>query len=119
MTLTTKARTALVLGLVLTLGLPALAQTVAPAIQLKAPKPKKEKFKGEVLYATRAAITVRSRDNSNLVRTFTYDTKLSKKINEQFDKNKLYQHGDRVVITFVAGGDLALKIKGKPGQKRY
>lgn len=114
----TKWRAALALGLVLAVGLSAGAQTVAPAIQVKAPKPKKEKFKGEVLYATRAAITVRSRDNANLVRTFTYDTKLSKKVNEQFDKNKLYQHGDRVVITYVAGGDTALKIKGKPGQNR-
>lgn len=120
MTLTTRLRTAFVLGLglVLTVGLPAVAQTVAPAIKVSSPKPKKEKFKGEVLHATRVAITVRSRDNFNLVRTFSYDTKLSKKINEQFDKNKLYQHGDRVEIIYVAGGDMALKIKGKPRQNR-
>ena len=118
MTLTTRLRTAFVLGLVLTVGLPAVAQTVAPAIKVSSPKPKKEKFKGEVLYATRAAITVRSHDNFNLVRTFSYDTKLSEKINEQFDKNKIYQHGDRVEIIYVAGGDMALKIKGKPRQNR-
>ena len=119
MTLTTKLRTAFVLGLVLTAGLLALAQTtIAPAIRISAPKPKKVKFKGEVLHTTRVAITVRSRDNSNLVRTFIYDTKLSKKVNGQFDKNKIYQHGDRVVITYFAGGDLALKIKGKPKQNR-
>jgi hypothetical protein len=118
MTLTTKLRAALVLGLALAVGVSALAQTVAPAIQVRAPKPKKEKFKGEVLHATRAAITVRSQDNYNVVRTFNFDTKLSKKINEQFDKNKIYQHGDRVEITYIAGGDTALKIKGKPGQKR-
>lgn len=115
----TKACLALVLGLVLAVGLPAVAQTVAPAIKVSSPKPKKEKFKGEVLHATRVAITVRSRDNRNLVRTFTYDTKLSKKVNKQFDENKLYRHGDRVEITYVAGGDMALKISGKPGQNRH
>jgi len=120
MTLTTKTkmRAAVVLGVALAVGLPAAGQTVAPAIKVSAPKPKKEKFKGEVLFATRAAITVRSRDNLNLVRTFTYDTKLSKKINKQFDENKIYQHGDRVEVVYFAGGDLALKVKGKPKQNR-
>ena len=119
MTLTTKLRAAIVLGLVLTAGLPGEAQiTIAPAIKISAPKPKKVKFKGDVLHATRVAITVRSRDNFNLVRTFTYDTKLSKKVNKQFDENKIYQHGDRVEITYFAGGEMALKIKGKPKQNR-
>lgn len=119
MTLTTKVRAAIVLGIVLAASLPAATQTVAPAIKVSSPKPKKEKFKGEVLHATRVAITVRSRDNYNLVRTFTYDTELSKKINKQFDKDKLFQYGDRVEITYVAGGDTALKISGKPGQNRH
>jgi len=119
MTLTTKLRAAIVLGLVLAAGLPALSQiTEAPAIKISAPRPKKVKFKGEVLHATRVAITVRSRENSTLVRTFTYDTKLSRKVNKQFDESKIYQHGDRVEITYFAGGDLALKIKGKPKQNR-
>ena len=119
MTLTTRLRTALVLGVALTLGSSAVAQTVSPPVKVSLTKPKKEKFKAEVLHVTRVAITVRSRDNFNLVRTFTYDTKLAAKMGKKFDENKIYQHGDRVVIVFVAGGDTAVKIKGKPGQNRH
>lgn len=119
MTLTTRLRVAVVLGVFLTLGTPVATQTVSAPVKISKIKPKKEKFKGEVLLATRVAITVRSRENSNLVRTFTYDTKLAAKVGKKFDENKLYQHGDRVVIVYIAGGDTAVKIKGKPGQKRY
>jgi hypothetical protein len=87
-------------------------------IKVETPKPKTEKFKGEVLLVTRVAITVRDRENKNHVRTFNYDEKLAEKINKQFDENKTYQHGDRVVIKYIAGTDEALKIKGKRGQNR-
>ena len=99
--------------------LPAVTQVTETApIKIKAPKPKKEKFKGEVLSVTRVAITVRSRDNYNLVRTFTFDEKLASKIGKQWDENKPYQFGDRVEIQYLAGGDVATKIKGKRGQNR-
>lgn len=119
MTLTTRLRAALVLGVVLTLGSTVIAQTVSPPVKVSLTKPKKDKFKGEVLYATRVAVTVRSRENFNLVRTFTYDTKLAAKMGKKFDENKIYQHGDRVVIVYIAGSDTAVKIKGKPGQNRH
>jgi len=105
--------------LLLFLALPVAAQvTTTKPIKVEAPKVKKEKFKGEVLAATRLSITVRSQKNTNLVRTFTYEEKLAAKINEQFDDNKIYQHGDRVEIEYLAGSDKAVKIKGEPGQKR-
>jgi hypothetical protein len=102
--------------------LPALSVTgqvsTTKPIKVEALKPKKEQFKGEVLAASRQTITVRSRDNYNLVRTFTYDTELAAKINKQFSENKIYQHGDRVRIEYLSGTDKAVKIKGKPGQNR-
>ncbi|MGH9788342.1 MAG: hypothetical protein ACRD4U_06540 [Candidatus Acidiferrales bacterium] len=110
---------ALALGLFLALVPGAAAQvTDTQPIKIKTPKPKTEKFKGEVLLVTRVAITVRDRENKNLVRTFNYEEKLAEKINKHFDENKVYQHGDRVVIKYVAGTDKALKIKGKRGQNR-
>lgn len=114
-----KLRPALLPAVLLLASLPAAAQveTTAP-IRIAAPQPKKVVFKGEVLHATRVAITVRSQFNANLVRTFTYDGKLASKIGKQFDENKLYQFGDRVKITHLAGTDTALKISGKPGQNR-
>lgn len=119
MTLTTRLRAALVLGVVLILWSSAVAQTVSPPVKVSTTKPKKETFKAEVLHVTRVAITVRSRDNFNLVRTFTYDPKLAAKMGKKFDDNKIYEHGDRVEIVYVAGGDTAVKIKGKPGQTRH
>lgn len=92
--------------------------TSSEPVEVKAPKPKKEKFKGEVLTATRQAITVRDHENKNLVRTFSYDEKVATKINKWFDEDKIFQHGDRVEIIYVAGTDKALEIKGKPGQNR-
>ncbi len=112
-------RPALAILLTLLVSLAAAAQVVtAPAIQIETPQPKKVVFKAEVLYATRVAITVRSRENANLVRTFTYDGKLAAKIGKQFDENKLYRFGDRVKITHFAGTDTAVKISGRPGQNR-
>ena len=109
----------LLAALLLAVPIPVVSQVAETApITIKAPKPKKEKFKGEVLSVTRVAITVRSRDNNNLVRTFVFDEKLASKIGEQWDKNKPYQFADRVEIQYIAGTDKATKIKGKPGQNR-
>ncbi len=99
---------------------PGAAAQVADSqpIKIETPKPKTDKFKGEVLVVTRVAITVRDRDNKNLVRTFNYDEKLAEKIKKHFDENNTYQHGDRVEIKYIVGTDEAKKIKGKRGQNR-
>lgn len=115
----TNFRWGVALGLLLLFALPGPGQvTDSPAIKMKAPKPRKEKFQGEVLLMTRVAITVRSGDNSNLVRTFTFDEKLAPKMARLIDENKRYQHGDRVEIHYWAGTETAVKIKGKRGQNR-
>jgi hypothetical protein len=87
-------------------------------IKIEQPKPKLAKFNGEVLYMTRIAITVRSRENTNLVRTFSYDEKLAPKMAKMTDDDKTYQFGDVVEIEYADGTDQARDIKGKPGQKR-
>src|SRR3970040_1268503 len=100
----------LVAVLLLVAPLPAVSQVAETApITIKAPKPKKKKFRAEVLSVTRVAITARSRENYNLVRTFTFDEKLATQIGEQWDKNKPYQFADRVEIEYIAGGDVATK----------
>lgn len=100
----------------LLLALNAWAQTASSGSE--SARPKKAKFKAEVLAMTRVAITVRSRDNFNHVRTFTYAQKLATEIAKMIDRNRPFQHGDRVEIIFIEGSDKALKIKGKPGQRR-
>src|SRR3989304_778652 len=74
------------LGLLLLLAVPAAAQvTTSKPIEVEAPKPKKLQFKGEVLTVSRVAITVRSLENANLVRTFTFSEKLAPKMAKQID----------------------------------
>jgi hypothetical protein len=118
--MTFRRRASLLLAaLLLVAPLPAMSQVADTApITIKAPKPKKEKFKGEVLSVTRVAITVRSQKDYNLVRTFTFNEKLATEINKHWDENKPYQFADRVEIEYIAGGDVATKIKGKRGQNR-
>lgn len=95
------------------------SSTAPIKVKVKTVKPKKEKFKGEVIVMTRLSITVRDRVNKNLLRTFTFDDeKLAAKMAKRMDENKPYQFGDRVEVIYLAGTDKAVKIKGKAGQNR-
>lgn len=87
-------------------------------IRLKAPKPKVEKFRGEVLAATSVQMIVRSAKNEKVIRTFTYAPKVKEKIDKLVDENRLYQPGDKVEIHHEASSDVAIKVKGKPSKPR-
>ena len=119
MTSTTNLLRVLAAGLLWLVAVGATAQsTSGQPIQSKSPRLKEEIFRGEVIHATRVAITVRSRTNYNLVRTFTYNQKLATQVGKQMDSNKLFEFGERVEITYLAGTDTAVQIKRQPGQKR-
>lgn len=112
-------RRAFALGLLLIFAAPAFAQvSTSKPVKAEASKPKKAKFKGEVLSMTRLSIIVRSRENTNIVQTFTYDKELAAKMAKLIEEDRAYQHGDRIVIEFLEGSDTAIKIKGKPKQDR-
>jgi hypothetical protein len=98
----------------LAMGVSAQVETGKP-IQLKAPKKKIAKFKGEVLSMTNVQIIVRSRDNERVIRTFTYTPEMREKMQQIIDRGG-YQHGDRVEIQHEPGSDVALKITGKPSK---
>jgi hypothetical protein len=113
-------RAKLISGAVLAFGLAVTAAPVARAQQVSKPiivqsKAKREKFKGEVMACTSRQITVRSRENIMLVRTFTYTEKVRDQIQQILDRGG-YQYGDKVEIEYDAGTDVALKIKGKPSK---
>lgn len=78
-------------------------------------KPKLVKFKGEVLRCDYVSITVRSRENERLLRTFTYSPGLRGKMHKILDKGG-YQYGDKVEIESEPGSDVALRVKGKPSK---
>lgn len=84
-------------------------------IQLKAPRPQVQKFKGEVVHASAIQMVVRSRDNEKVVRTFTYSPKVKEQIDRIIGRGG-YQAGDRVEIHHEVGSDVAVKIKGRPSR---
>jgi hypothetical protein len=93
------------------------ADTSKPIV-IKAPKPeqiKPAKFAGEVVLANTQAITVRSRDDERLVRTFHYADAIRGDMQKIFDQGG-YHYGDKVEIAYAPGSDVALHIKGKPSK---
>lgn len=106
-----------VLAAVLSVGAaPAQAQAGEPIV-VRQPKPRKMKFKGEVIHANRLQITVRSRVNERAIFTFRLSDDLQEKMQKIIDAGG-YQHGDRVEIIHLEGSDVAVKIKGKPSKPK-
>lgn len=91
-------------------------QTTRPII-IKAPKPKKDKFKGTVVVANRAQLTVQSLANQRVVRTYQYSPKAWEKMVQVIDRGG-YQYGDKVEVISEPGSDVALEIKGKPSKPK-
>ena len=85
------------------------------AIKTIKSKTKLEKFQGEVLHANPVTMTVRSRENERVIRTFTYSPKVKGQIQQILDQGG-YQYGDKVEIQYEAGSDVAIRIKGKPSK---
>lgn len=68
-------------------------------------KLKKDKFRGSVVYAGPKAISVRSKENIYLVRTFNYTPQLEQKI-----QNRKPASGSQVTVHYLRGTDLAVKV---------
>jgi hypothetical protein len=100
-------------------GVSARAQvTTGPTIKLKPvhtqqAKPTKTRF--EVLHMMTTAIQVRSLVNGMEIHTFTYSDQIRDAMQKLLDQGG-YQYGDKVVIQYQAGTEIALKIKGKPSK---
>ncbi len=95
----------------------AAQQGASKPIVLKLPKQKLATFKAEVMSATNYSITVRSRENNSLVRTFTYTEQTRAQMQKTIDAGG-YHYGDKVEIQFDPGSDVAVKIKGKPSRPK-
>src|SRR4030095_9781230 len=68
-------------------------------------KPKTDKFEGTVVVVGPKAITVKSRYNIYMVRTFHYSAELEEKM-----LRKKPETGKKVTVHYVRGSDLALKV---------
>jgi hypothetical protein len=91
-------------------GICAVAVLLVPLLLFSPPSFAKEKFKhdkftGLVVNAGPKAITVKSRENIYLLRTFSYTPQVEEKI-----KKKPPQPGKKVTVHYVRGSDIATKI---------
>jgi hypothetical protein len=91
--------------------------TSQPIAIKPAKPPKPVKFAGVVLSANMQSITVRSRDNQKVIRTFTYSANLQPKMRQMLSKGG-YQYGDNVRVTSDPGSNVALHISGKPSKPK-
>lgn len=79
------------------------------------PKTQKLKFKGEVISANSAAITLRGQQNPREVQTFTYSTQVRDQMIEIL-KHGGYRAGDKVTVEYLSGTTVAQHISGKPSK---
>jgi hypothetical protein len=54
-------------------------------------------------------------DRLNEVRTFTFSAQLQPKMQRILDAGG-YQNGDKVVVTSLAGSNVALNVRGRPSK---
>ena len=92
----------------------ALLLALLPAVPSRA-QAKPAKFFGEVMNVNTKAIQVRGQQNKALIHIFSYSPSTSAKIAKVLAKGG-YHYGDKVVIDYMPGSDVALRIKGKPSK---
>lgn len=95
------------LGLVLALWLPAQVTMTKP-IRVKAPKVPTDKYKGVVVTWTPVSITVRPKESHTMLRTFSFDEALQRRV-----ENRYMENGDTVTVYVRKGSETAVKLSGK------
>jgi len=68
-----------------------------------------------VLHMLYNSIQVQAIANEREIHTFAYSDQIRDKMQKLFDAGG-YQYGDKVEIWYQPGGDVALKIKGRPSK---
>jgi hypothetical protein len=99
-------------------GVSARAQAPSAPIVIKsgpAPEVKPIKARFEVLHMMVNAIQVRSLADEREIHTFIYSNQIRDRMQTLFN-NGGYQYGDKIVIHYARGSDVALNIKGKPSK---
>ena len=98
---------------------PARAQEVTrPIIPIKplhSPNDKPVKSRFQVLRMMTTAIQVQSIADERVIHTFAYSDQIRDQMRNLLDAGG-YQYGDKVVIEYRPGTEVALKIKGKPSK---
>lgn len=79
------------------------------------PKTQTLRFKGEVISANSASITLRGQQNPREIQTFTYNTKVRDQMIAIL-KQGGYRAGDKVTVEYLSGTTVAQHISGKPSK---
>jgi hypothetical protein len=87
----------------------------APATSSPSEKPIKVHF--EVVHMLYQSLQVRSLTDMREIHTFTYSPAIRDKMQNIFNAGG-YQYGDKVVVWYKRGDDVAFKIKGKPSKPK-
>ena len=107
---------ALVLGAALVASFaPAASAQVGPSPATESQKIIKVRF--EVLHMLYQSLQVRSLVDMREIHTFTYSPEIRDKMQNIFNAGG-YQYGDKVVVWYKRGQDVAFKIKGKPSKPK-
>jgi hypothetical protein len=109
------SRSSLVARLFLCAGVLLLALISAVPSPAKGQPAKPAKFFGEVMNVNTKAMQVRGQQNKALIHIFSYSPSASAQIAKVLAKGG-YHYGDKVVIDYMPGSDVALRIKGKPSK---
>jgi len=75
------------------------------------------KVRYEVLHMLYQSMQVRSLADMREIHTFAYSPQIRDKMQNIFNAGG-YQYGDKVVVWYRSGEDIALKIKGKPSKPK-
>lgn len=108
------------MALVLCVAILASTAPEASAQSGAAPAPEAQKtLKGrfEVLHMLYQSLQVRSLSDMRELHTFTYSPAIRDKMQNIFNAGG-YQYGDKVVVWYKHGEDVAFKIKGKPSKPK-
>jgi len=94
---------------------PIIADTAVPIIvNALTPKPSGlVKFRGFVMNATSAQVTMRAEGNDMTIRTFSLSQPAATKMQRIIDKGG-YQYGDKITVYYDPQSLQAVKFKGKP-----
>jgi hypothetical protein len=104
-------------GLAFCAGTAVAQVTTAPPAVAKSNQTKTQilRFRGSVMSATSAAITLRSRQNGNMIQTFSYSPQVHEQMLAVIQKGG-FQYGDKVAVDYASGTTIALRIHGKPSK---
>jgi hypothetical protein len=100
--------------------LPVVSAPAASAPGSPTPAPQSEKLLKTnfvVVQMLYQSIQVRSLTDMREIHTFSYSPELRDKMQKIFNAGG-YQYGDKVVVWYRSGENVALKIKGKPSKPK-